>query len=436
MTFIKIKALYKIFQENPSISIDSRKINKGDIFFALKGERFDGNQYAEQSIQKGASYVVIDDPQYNKGSQFLLVEDVLNSLQKLAHYHREQIDIPVLAITGSNGKTTTKELISNVLKSHYATHFTKGNFNNHIGVPLTLLQLPTDVDIAVIEMGANHIGEIADLCEIAAPTHGLITNIGRAHLEGFGGLEGVKKGKSELYKYLAKNKGIVFINMNENFLRNLAIENKRKVYYTKSEQPHAENIPYEVKLISNEPFIKVSFLSERQQPIIAGSQLMGIYNFNNIMTAIVIGRYFKVPATKIREAIENYVPSNNRSQLIKRNTNTFIMDAYNANPDSMKNALENFANLVAPSKIAILGDMLELGDFSKQAHSEILAQANELKFSKVILVGNEFKKVSTDNLIFENVVELKNWFQNQAFENTHILLKASRGIKLENLISN
>jgi len=398
MTFTKTQALYKIFKKNLSISIDSRKINKGDIFFALKGENFDGNQYAEQSIKKGASYAVIDDPQYKNGDQYLLVEDVLTSLQKLAHHHRKQLDIPFLAITGSNGKTTTKELISSVLKNHYATHFTKGNFNNHIGVPLTLLQLPTDTDIAVIEMGANHIGEIADLCEIAAPTHGLITNIGRAHLEGFGGLEGVKKGKSELYKYLAKHKGIVFINMNENSLRSLAKENKRKVYYTKSEQPHPENIPYEVKLLSNEPFIKVSFLSERKQPTLVESQLMGLYNFNNIMTAIVIGRYFKVPSIKIKEAIENYIPSNNRSQLISKDSNTFIMDAYNANPDSMKNALENFANLSASSKIAILGDMLELGNYSEQAHSEILAQANNLNFYKVILVGNEFKKVSTNNL--------------------------------------
>lgn len=360
--------LYKIFLRHPNVITDSRKIEAGCLFFALKGERFNGNSFAADAIEKGAAFAIIDEPEFAIGEQFILVENVLEALQGMANFHRKQFQIPVIGITGSNGKTTTKELIYEVLSSHYPTHYTMGNFNNHIGLPLTLLKMQKGTEVAVIEMGANHVGEIEFLCKIAEPTHGLITNIGKAHLEGFGGIEGVKKGKSELYRFLEKNDGTAFVNLEELFLEELAKGLEHRIFYKKSDKPNPIAAPAETKLLTTHPFVRVAFLNEFAEILEVQSQLSGNYNFNNIMTAITVGRYFKVPSQKIKAAIENYVPSNNRSQVLEKDGNTYILDAYNANPSSMQRSLENFSKMEGQSKIAILGDMLELGEYLSLIH--------------------------------------------------------------------
>jgi len=434
---ISLEALYSIFCSHPKISTDSRKMLPGSLFFSLKGERFNGNEYARRAIRNGAAYALIDEPAFRENERYLLVDDCLKMLQRLANYHRRRFSIPLIAITGSNGKTTTKELVGKVLGKRYRTHFTQGNLNNHIGVPLTLLEMPPEAEIAVVEMGANHPGEIDFLCQIAEPTHGLITNIGKAHLEGFGNLEGVKQTKSELYRYLEKQKGLVFINLDEPFLQELAGGNSRKVNYKQSDAPHPQNGDFEVKLLSVQPFVEVAFLSEKRELLSAKSQLIGAYNFPNIMTAIALGNFFKVPAEKIKSAIENHVPANNRSQILEIDPNTFILDAYNANPDSMKNALNHFAQMKAPKKIAILGDMLELGDHSQKEHRKILEFAIDCRFDKLVVVGKEFAAPAKeqDVLHFGNLGQLKRWFEQQHFEKTHFLVKGSRGVGLEKMFT-
>ncbi len=430
--------LYQLFKASTGISTDSRKIKKGNLFFALKGPNFDGNQFALQCLEKGASYAVVDDQNLEKHKGLIFVDDVLKTLQNLATFHRRQFKIPIIAITGSNGKTTTKELISEILGLHYQTHFTKGNFNNHLGVPLTLLEIEEGTEMAVIEMGANHQGEIAKLCEIAEPTHGVITNIGKAHLEGFGGIEGVKRGKSELYRYLAAHNGVAFVNLDEKFLDDLSNTVNRKVLYLQSAHPDSAASHLETKLLEVEPNIKVAFWDdERTKLVEAKSHLPGIYNFNNIQTAVSIGRYFEVPAFKIKKAIETYYPQNNRSQILKHAGNTFILDAYNANPTSMRNALEHLAKRSAEKKIAIIGDMLELGEYSVQEHQSILDDAGAKAFDYLIIVGEEFGKTEKGKipcLHFMDIKALKDWFWKQKFENYLILLKGSRGISLEKLL--
>lgn len=433
---MSIENLYKLFLDHPKVITDSRKIEPACLFFALKGGNFNGNQFASDALTKGAAYAIIDEEAYQYGEKTILVKDVLTTLQELANYHRKQFDIPVIGITGSNGKTTTKELVSVVLNSHYPTHFTKGNFNNHIGVPLTLLEMPLSTEVAIIEMGANHIGEIDFLCQIAAPTHGLITNIGSAHLEGFGSLEGVKQAKSELYRYLETYNGLAFVNLDEAYLSDLVKGVKFLLPYLRSEEPNPQNKPYETKFIEANPFVKVAFLSEDKALVEVQSQLIGDYNFNNIMTAISIGKYFKVPAQKIKQAIEAYTPKNNRSQVLKKEGNTFILDAYNANPTSMRGALDNLHQMPASSKIAILGDMLELGDYSREEHLAILEYASNYDFEKIALVGKEFKKIIPPKgvLQFENTSNLKEWFDSEGFVGQLILIKGSRGIGLEKLL--
>ncbi len=433
----QIENLYKIFQKHPRVITDSRQIEDGCLFFALKGPNFNGNAYAAQALDNGAAYAIIDEDEYQSDQRFILVENVLETLQKLARHHRRQFDIPFIAITGSNGKTTTKELLSTVLSSQYPTHFTKGNFNNHIGVPLTLLGMPEGTEIAIVEMGANHLDEISALCAIAEPTHGLITNIGKAHLEGFGGLEGVKKGKSELYKFLKKSNGMVFINRDEEYLVDLAKDNKLKVFYEQSETPDANSRVLETKLVADSPFIVAAFKDDGMWYII-NTNLTGGYNFNNVMTAISLGRYFRVPAPKIKEALEAYLPANNRSQLLEQDSNTFLMDAYNANPDSMLRALDNFANAKGKSKIAIIGDMLELGEYSAEEHKSILQHAlNQSDIQMTITVGDEFGKVEVESgkrLHFKDVNELKEWFGSKGITESFILLKGSRAIRLEQIL--
>lgn len=432
-----LERLYDVYLRHPIVTTDSRKATMGSIFFALRGERFDGHSFVEEVLKNGAAGAVIDNPDYHINDACILVRNSLQMLQRLATHHRRQFDIPVIAITGSNGKTTTKELVSSVLGSHYKTHCTQGNLNNHIGVPLTLLSMPAGTEVAVIEMGANHQGEIDELCRIAEPTHGLITNIGKAHLEGFGGLEGVKKGKSELYRYLGETGGVVFINQDEPYLTDLASTNSKKIFYHRSEEPDPELHPYETKLIENQPFLKVGFLGDDGKIAEVHSQLYGAYNFQNIATAITLGRYFKVPAPKIARAIEAYVPANNRSQVLHKGSRTYILDAYNANPTSMTKALENFSERPGHPKIAILGAMLELGEASEAEHQSIAKLASSLELGQVVLVGAAFEQ-SAKQLglpFFLDVRALKNWFETQQFDGAQILIKGSRGIQLELLLN-
>jgi len=429
-----LQSLYQLFLSGCGISTDSRNVKKGDIFFALKGENFDGNQYGLQSLQNGAVLAVVDDLQLPDHPALFKVFDVLDTLQQLANMHRKHFSIPIIAITGSNGKTTTKELIAAVLLAHYPTHFTKGNLNNHIGVPITLLDMPLTTEIAVIEMGANHQGEINDLCRMAEPTHGLITNIGKAHLEGFGGVEGVKMGKSELYKYLKD--ACIFLNQMDETLVSLSLNNKKKIIYTLSENPDPNNAFYEIKNIPTQEFLKVSFLSENGEYLSAQTHLTGYYNLGNIMSAIAVGKYFKVPGNKIKMALENYVPSQNRSQYINYKGGKIILDAYNANPSSMEAALNNLFSIPHLNKIAILGDMFELGDEAPYEHKKIADFADNSLLSQVILIGKNFKQVAVEKkwVHFDTVKEAKNYFDSLPFSTALLLIKGSRGMKLESLV--
>ena len=433
-----IDTLYEKFQQGAPLVTDSRKVVPGCIFLALKGERFNGNTFVPEALEKGAISVVLDEPEFVVGENCFLVPDSLKFLQDLAQHHRRQFSIPVIAITGSNGKTTTKELFASVMETTYSIHYTKGNFNNHIGAPLTLLAMPPKTEVAIIEMGANHQGEISTLCEIAEPTHGVITNIGKAHLEGFGGLEGVKKGKSELYSYLEHNNGVAFINRNERFLEELAAQVKHKIFYIESQNPDTLVEDIEIKLIKTHPFLTAEFLSASERIISVTSALVGKYNFGNMMTAIALGKYFKVPAADIKKAIETYIPKNNRSELRKIGTNTFILDAYNANPTSTSAALENFAKIKATNKIVVLGDMLELGVYAKEAHREIIDYLREINTQEAYLVGPNYQTVirSSDKVnSYLEVEELKNHLKFNKFENSVILLKGSRKIGLEKILT-
>jgi UDP-N-acetylmuramoyl-tripeptide--D-alanyl-D-alanine ligase len=440
---ISTEQLYQFFQKHFVVTTDTRQITEGSIFFALKGETFDGNTFAERALELGAAFAVIDNPAYQKNERLLLVKDVLTALQDLARHHRRQFDIPFIAITGSNGKTTTKELVAAVMNKRYNTLFTKGNFNNHIGVPLTLLKVTNKHEAAIIEMGANHQGEIDLLCSIAEPTHGLITNIGKAHLEGFGGIEGVKKGKSEMYRWLAAHKGTLFINESEAFLKELAPKKAKVVLYSRSEDllPPPQ---YKARLDAVDPYLSLSFLNRMGNSLSVQTQIVGIYNFNNILTAIAIGKYFKVPAAKIQKAIADFVPEMNRSQVVKYGEATLILDAYNANPSSMRQALLNLAAMPQTKKVAIIGDMRELGAESAAEHTEILTLAQSLKFTELVIVGNDFGRAHASNAQnrgggasssekhFTTNLEAKEWFKSQSFDkDTCILIKGSRGMKLE-----
>lgn len=431
-----IEYIHTLYLEHPLILTDSRRIEPGGIFFALKGDRFDGNKYALESLEKGAAYAVVDDPKLPVDARLIRVNEVLKTLQDLARFHRRRFLIPIIAITGSNGKTTTKELVAAVMSSHYSTFSTQGNLNNHIGVPLSLLSIQQDAEVAIIEMGANHQKEIAALCDIAEPTHGLITNIGKAHLEGFGGIEGVKKGKGELYDFLLHNKGLAFVNRDEEALMEMSGKLPLKVYYGATKALTADTNFYEAELIEEYPFVKLAFWSAHQVRIEVESNLPGVHNFRNILTAITIGKYFKVPSEKIKQAIESYQPDNNRSQLKTIGTNQFFLDAYNANPTSMRKALETFAALPGKEKVAILGDMREMGTESRKEHLEIAQFAATLSFKYLVFVGEEFCQLQQDisGLFFLDVEALKGWFLEQDFQGASIFLKGSRGIGLERVL--
>ena len=437
---ISIPELYILYRQHPVVCTDTRQLTPGCMFFALKGDNFDGNKFAKQALEQGAAYAVIDDPAYKTGERCLLVPDVLKALQALATHHRSQFDIPVIAIGGSNGKTTTKELVASVLTGHYPCHFTKGNFNNHIGVPLTLLAMPDATEVAVIEMGTNQPGDIEQLCEIARPTHGLLTNIGKEHLEGFGSLEGVKKAEGELFRYLSRHKGWVFVNLSEKYLPAMTRRHPRRIGYTRTETLEAKETEetINVMLTGEAPFIRAAFLSDQSGNVVeVQTQLIGRHNFNNIMTAIALGIYFKVPAEKIKVALEAYVPANNRSQLLHHGSNTIFLDAYNANPSSMRPALESLRAMPGEQKVAILGDMLELGEESLKEHEAIVRFAARQKPDVLVLVGPEFGRThfkKYNALHFPNTAAAKGWFDVQKFENSLILIKGSRGMRLEEII--
>ena len=345
-----IPELYAHYLKHPSVQTDTRKLQKGDIFFALKGENFNGNKFAKQALDAGASLAVIDEKEFEIPGKTMLVENVLLTLQQLALFHREKFTIPFIAITGSNGKTTTKELVHAVLSSHFKTYTTEGNLNNHIGIPLTILRIKPDAQMAVIEMGANHIGEIASYCKYALPTHGIITNCGKAHLEGFGSIEGVRKGKGELYDHLrTRNDGFAFVMWDYEYLREMSKGISGIIKYGTRDA----HVVGQVK--SNEPFLEIEVTQGLENGKI-NTQLVGDYNFPNVLAAVTVGDFFNVPEEKIRKAIENYTPSNSRSQLLEKGTNKIILDAYNANPSSMKLAIENFAKIPSPNKVLLLGD--------------------------------------------------------------------------------
>ena len=416
---MEIKEIYALFQQHSIICVDSRKITKGAIFISLKGENFNGNKYALKAIQNGCSYAIIDEKEYDTDNSTILVNNALETLQKLATYHRNQLDIPLIGITGTNGKTTSKELINAVLSSELSCYATKGNLNNHIGVPLSILEIKKKHKIAIIEMGANHQKEIEFLCNIVQPTYGVITNIGSAHLEGFGSLQAVIDTKKELYEFIDNNKGHLFVNAEDKLLLGLSNEVSR-ITYGKSERITG-------KITDTTPLLSIKYNNE-----IINSHLIGDFQFSNILLAICIGDYFNVSIKNIKKSIENYIPTNNRSQLVKTKTNTLILDAYNANPSSMNAMIKSFANQQNKNKLCILGDMLELGLAAKKEHQKIIILTNDLKLD-CLFVGEIFNSLTENG--FKNRNELAKNIHKYSIHNKIILLKGSRRIGLEQLIA-
>jgi UDP-N-acetylmuramoyl-tripeptide--D-alanyl-D-alanine ligase len=427
MKHTPIDALYKIYLQHPAVGTDTRNIKQGSLFFALKGENFNANTFAKEALNKGAAHSIIDEEaHYVEGC--ILVPNVLSTLQQLANHHRRQMHIPVIGITGTNGKTTTKELTATVLSKKYNTLFTQGNLNNHIGVPLTLLALKKEHQIAIIEMGANHVGEIAELCNIAEPNFGIITNIGKAHLEGFGGPEGVIKAKSELYHHIKNKGGKLFVNADDELLMRLSQGIERITYGTTADTD-CEGIDDRESFLAKGIFIDDGIEVEIQ------SHLAGRYNFYNMMVATCLGFYFGLTLTQIKQAIEGYIPANNRSQIVKKGDNTIWVDAYNANPSSMRVAIENFAELPGTGKVLILGDMFELGTDSQLEH-QTLAELIDTKktWDAVYLVGKEFAQTKTGAQHFDNMENFMEWLQNHPLKTKTILLKGSRGMAMERVL--
>jgi UDP-N-acetylmuramoyl-tripeptide--D-alanyl-D-alanine ligase len=422
-----IDSLYEKFLASSGVSTDTRNIVEGSLFFALKGERFNGNEFARQALESGAAYAVIDEPEHRHNDRCLPVDDVLATLQDLAHHHRMQLNIPVIGINGTNGKTTTKELLHAVLSRKYQTLATRGNLNNHIGVPLTLLQLTSETEIAIIELGANHVGEIAALCRIAHPTHGLTTNIGKAHLEGFGGLEGAIRGESEQYDYLRKTGGTVFINSQDELLSNMG---KRFA------QPHYYPAPgdyFSCTLVSADPFVVYQVAGS--DPV--ETQLVGGYNFDNIAAALCIGKFFEVPLAAANEAVRTYQPANKRSQVVQQGTNTIILDAYNANPDSMQAAIRNLEAMQAVPKVVILGDMYELGEDTEAEHravGELLAPGTVVRilFCGELMQAAHLACPRSD--YFPNKADLEAHLRQHPIADSTVLIKGSRGMAMETVV--
>jgi UDP-N-acetylmuramoyl-tripeptide--D-alanyl-D-alanine ligase len=420
--------LYSIYTQHPIISTDTRKLIAGSIFFGLSGPTFNGNQFAKTAIENGCAYAVIDQAEYQLNDKYILVDDVLKSLQQLALYHRNQMKAIIIGITGSNGKTTTKELLLQVLSKKYKTLATVGNLNNHIGVPLTLLQLTENHEMAIVEMGASKQGDIKELVEIAEPDFGLITNIGKAHLEGMGGYEGVIKTKTELYDFIRNSKRSLFVNTNHT-----VFEEKSKGINQITFGSSLDNDVIGTYLGSS-PFVRMKWKTKNESELHEiSTQLMGGYNFENILAAIAVGVFFKVPAVAISEAVSSYSPTNNRSQLLKTTNNSLILDAYNANPTSMEAAILNFKSLPAENKVVIIGKMMELGETSALEHQKLVQLIKESSFTRVFLVGEPYKEIVSDDAItvFNNVQAAISHFENEPLENCTILIKGSRANQLE-----
>lgn len=424
---LEIAALYEIYKRHPSVQTDTRKLKEGDMFFALKGPNFNGNAFAQQALDAGAAYAVVDEIEYATDNGCIYVDDVLTALQALARHHRQQLNIPFIAITGSNGKTTTKELVTTVLRTKYKTYATQGNLNNHIGVPLTLLTIPADAEMAVIEMGANHQKEIASYCNIALPTHGIITNCGKAHIEGFGGVEGVRKGKGELYDFLRDNNGLVFRNTDLDYLYDMAKGIEQQVTYGSA------NAKYIGKPLMDDVFLKVAVLSTGHEATIH-TNLVGEYNFPNVMVAVAVGLHFGISIDDIKQAIAAYQPDNSRSQWMQAGGNKLILDAYNANPTSMRAAIINFAKADLPDKMLWLGGMKEMGDAEEQEHRELVALIQQYDWKDVILVGKEFEGLAGGYKHFNTSAEAKAYIAMHTPVQASILVKGSRGSRMEVMV--
>lgn len=440
--FASLEQQYAAFLKSNRITIDSRKITHGDFFVALKGERFDGNVFAEAALQQGAAFVLLDNPNYlptTPDPRYMLVADTLHALQQLACHHRCQLNLPIFALTGSNGKTTTKELLAAVLRTTFRTQSTEGNLNNHIGVPLTLLALKPDTQIAVIEMGANHQGEIDLLSNIALPNYGLITNIGKAHLEGFGGINGVRKGKGELFAHLQQRDGHAFVYADDPNIVQLAEQ-----FSLSSTTTYGSHLSCDVygEVVATEPFLHVRcYITDRSNRNITSieipTQLVGIYNLPNIVATVAVGNFFGISSALIQQAISSYNPQNNRSQKINWKNNTLIADFYNANPNSVEAALRSFAQLDAAQKMVVLGDMLELGEYAAEEHLKVVHQLQKMELDGgVILIGKQFMQAAsgTSFLCFDTSESAREWFSQHLPTDTHILLKGSRGIAVEKIL--
>lgn len=422
-----ISSLYQLYLRHPSVQTDTRALKPGDLFFALKGPNFNANTLAEKALAAGAAYAVIDDADYYTSEKTILVDDVLTTLQQLAQHHRKQFTIPFIAITGSNGKTTTKELIHAVLSSHFITYTTQGNLNNHIGIPLTILRVKQDAQMAVIEMGANHLREIEGYCRYTLPTHGLITNCGKAHLEGFGGIEGVRKGKGELFDFLRANNGTAFVMWDYDYLREMSQGIPQiRTYGTAAATTTGV-------AVASDPFLHVKITQGLTNRDIQ-TQLVGDYNLPNVLAAVSIGTFFGIPEEKITRALEDYTPSNSRSQLIKKGNNSIILDAYNANPSSMNAAISNFASLPGNHKIIMLGAMMELGPESLAEHQQLVNNLKQYNWNNVILVGGDFAYVKHPYLFFEDATTAGNWLKTAKPADTQLLIKGSRSIGMEKVL--
>lgn len=425
--------IYEIYKQHPIISTDTRNIAKDSIFFALKGANFNGNTFAEKALELGAAYVVVDEKEFKINDRCILVKDVLTALQDLAKTHRSKLKIPFIGITGSNGKTTSKELLNAVLSRKYKTLATKGNLNNHIGVPLTILSITSDIEIAIIEMGANHQLEIEFLCNIANPDFGLICNVGKAHLEGMGGFEGVKKTKKELYDHIRNNDGIAFVNADDINLMEMSANVSRKEFFGSNSNARVSG-----RILNSDPFLSIEIKLKADTSFSKiDSKLVGDYNLNNILAAICIGNYFDVSLSEMIAGIESYEPSNNRSQAVKMGSNNVIMDAYNANPSSMSAAVLNFSKVNAENKMLILGDMFEMGEESMREHLAMIELVHQLKFNNAVFVGKDFcacKKYEFN--FFETTEDANAFLEKNKPSNSTILVKGSRGMKLETLSSN
>jgi len=415
---MEIEELYSLYIKHYKIDTDTRKIRANSIYFALKGDNFNGNVFAKEAIKKGASYSIVDEKEYVTDDNIILVDNVLTTLQELAKYHRSQISFPILALTGSNGKTTSKELLNCVLSKKFRTVATIGNLNNHIGVPLTILSFDANTEFGIVEMGANHLNEIAFLCDITAPDFGYITNFGKAHLEGFGGIEGVIKGKSELYQFIKQNTKKVFVNPRDQKQLDLTKE-LDYILFDKG-----------IELVASDPFLEIRF-----DNIHVRSNLIGTYNFDNIAFAISIGKYFGVNNDQIRQAIESYVSTNNRSQIIETAQNKIVLDAYNANPTSAEAALKSFSYLKDSNKAVILGDMFELGKVAAAEHQKIADLAASFDFNHLFFVGDNFCNIKGDYMTFDSIENLKGYLTKLNIQNTIILIKGSRGMALERLVT-